>query len=328
MPPGWDPSRFSVDEANVVIVVLSKEKEALQRIAEEGAVDPSSMLGQTMRRASPRAQVVLLGSVSQARKEHVEPTDAERADALRSWVTLIGMLAEGALPLTQAGYLKPDAVGAIVDEPGTWTHRKSCREMDIEPVRALHESLKTMAFARHYRGEFVLTKGGEAAAKAIPAGELEQLERDVAAALVPAKESEFERCARTLYALLIASAFPQEHMYEMIRELIADVGRACPTARPRIGGTSARSCSPACACSSMSNAPGAGCHRGRTTRPLPAPWRPMRWRNWQTLEERSATRADGWRPARREEREVDEWTSQGSMGTALTTSAGSGVGTR
>ncbi|MFK4493352.1 hypothetical protein ABH936_000455 [Dermacoccus sp. GAS27A] len=228
VPPGWDLPRFSVDEANAAVVALSKEEEALQRIAEEGAVDPSPMLGQTLRRASPRAQVVLLGSVSRARREQVEPTDAERAYALRSWVILIGMLAEGALPLTQAGYLKPDAVGAIVDEPGTWTHRKSCREMDIEPVRALHESLKTMGFARHYRGEFVLTKGGEAAAKAIPAGELEQLERDVAAALVPAKESEFERCARTLYALLIASAFPQEHMFEMIRELIADVGWRMP----------------------------------------------------------------------------------------------------
>ena len=104
--PGWDPTRFSVDEASAAVVALPKEEEALQRIAEEGAVDPSPMLGQTLRRASPRAQVVLLGSVSRARREQVEPTDAERADALRSWVTLIGMLAEGALPLTQAGYLK------------------------------------------------------------------------------------------------------------------------------------------------------------------------------------------------------------------------------
>lgn len=166
--------------------------------------------------------------MSRARREQVEPTDAERAYALRSWVILIGMLAEGALPLTQAGYLKPDAVGTIVDELGIWMHRKSRREMDVEPVRALHESLKTMGHARHYRGEFVLTKRGETAAKAIAAGELEQLWRDVAAALVPAKESEFKRCARTLYALLIASAFPQEHMYEMIRELIADVGWRMP----------------------------------------------------------------------------------------------------
>ncbi len=232
VPPGWDPARFSVDEANAAIVVLSKENEALQRIAEEGAVDPSSMLGQTLRRASPRAQVVLLGSVSRARKEHVEPTDAERADALRSWVTLIGMLAEGPLPLTQAGYLKPDTVGRIVDALGIWTHGSSRREMDVVPVTALRESLKTMGYARHYRGEFVLTKRGQLVAKAIAAGELEQLWRDLAAALVPAKADEFEACARTLYALLVASAFPQEHTYEMIRELIADVGWRMPDGSP------------------------------------------------------------------------------------------------
>lgn len=138
------------------------------------------------------------------------------------------MLAEGPLPLTQAGYLKPDTVGRIVDALRIWTHGSSRREMDVVPVTALRESLKTMGYARHYRGEFVLTKRGQVVAKAIAAGELEQLWRDVAAALVPTKADEFEACARTLYALLIASAFPQEHTYEMIRELIADVGWRMP----------------------------------------------------------------------------------------------------
>ncbi|QQY24979.1 hypothetical protein I6I76_02130 [Dermacoccus nishinomiyaensis] len=171
------------------------------------------MLGQTLRRASPRAQVVLLGSVSRARTERVEPTDAERADALRSWVTLIGMLAEGPLPLTQAGYLKPDTVGRIVDALRIWTHGSSRREMDVVPVTALRESLKTMGYARHYRGEFVLTKRGQVVAKAIAAGELEQLWR-CRCRTGAGEGREFERCARTLYALLSGSTFAARSVRE------------------------------------------------------------------------------------------------------------------
>lgn len=105
--------------------------------------------------------------------------------------------ADGGIPLTSAGYLKPAEVTAaseIVPQMADW-FGKNNREVNCVPLLTFRQSLQSMGLLRKYKGSLVLTKAG-AAAQRDPAALWEHL----ASRLIPTDPHTFE-CHATLLFL-------------------------------------------------------------------------------------------------------------------------------
>lgn len=97
--------------------------------------------------------------------EPAQIDDEERHDSLRAFTWFLDRAADGGIPLTAAGYLKPaDVEGAaqVVPMMASWIG-KANREINTAPVWRFRELLQTLGLLRKYKGTLRLTKLGQAA---------------------------------------------------------------------------------------------------------------------------------------------------------------------
>jgi hypothetical protein len=88
----------------------------------------------------------------------------ERVAAVSSFRWLLDRAADGGLPLTGAGYLKPDLVRDLADVLPTmdeWIFGVS-REVNTQPVLFFREAVQRLGLLRKHKGALVLTPAGRA----------------------------------------------------------------------------------------------------------------------------------------------------------------------
>lgn len=112
------------------------------------------------------------------------PSGSALEVALRSHRWVLDRAADGGLPLTAAGYLKPADVVALAEVLPTmqdWPWSIT-REVDVHPLHHFRESLQSAGLLRKHQGRLVLTKTGQQA-RIDPA----RLWAQLRARLIPAK---------------------------------------------------------------------------------------------------------------------------------------------
>jgi hypothetical protein len=128
------------------------------------------------------------------------PTGAELAAALRAPQWLLDRAADGGIPLTAAGYLKPAdvrALAAVLPTMDDWIFGISI-EVNARPVLGFREFVQRTRLLRKHKRALLLTKSG-AAARAEPSA----LWRYLADHLIPAKPADEQA---TILALLYLTA--------------------------------------------------------------------------------------------------------------------------
>lgn len=108
-----------------------------------------------------------------------EPASAERVlGRLMRFLAVVG----SGIPLTSAGYLKPDEVARCIDEVGLADEMigTATRERDVPPVYYLRAVAQRLGLVRKYAGKLVLAPAGREAA-----GNPTELWQRVTAGLVP-----------------------------------------------------------------------------------------------------------------------------------------------
>lgn len=90
------------------------------------------------------------------------PTGAARAEALHAHQWLLDRAAEGGLPLTSAGYLKPADVKALAAEMPAMSDWSSpvTREVHAQPVLDFRQYVTRTGLLRKHKDALVLTKAG------------------------------------------------------------------------------------------------------------------------------------------------------------------------
>jgi Plasmid pRiA4b ORF-3-like protein len=149
-----DPAYFDVDEINQAL------DDPYMRVRVSGFEPRLVDLLNRLRYTPIGDDLVLrLASLAQSRSE-ISP--AEKAAALRPFLWLLDRVADDGLPLTSAGYLKPDdvkALAAVIPEMADWIGTAN-RESHTYPVLSFRESVQKLGLLRKYRGRLRLTKAG------------------------------------------------------------------------------------------------------------------------------------------------------------------------
>ena len=148
--------------------------------------------------------VLRLMSLSESRTE-IPPE--EKATALRPFLWLLDYVGGDGLPLTSAGYLKPDdvtALASVIPAMADWIGAAN-RESHTYPVMSFREAVQKLGLLRKYRGRLLLTKAGGAAR-----GNPEALWRYIASRLPLGKAGSIDLLAGLL-ALPFAASNPTDH---------------------------------------------------------------------------------------------------------------------
>lgn len=152
-----DPARFELDEINEALrgsFFVLRERGLDSRLVDLVHRLSSSPVGEEMRK---RASEVLS-----------RPTTVEQSDLvthLRAHQWFLDRAADGGIPLTSAGYLKPsdvEAVVKVVPAMGDWPG-DSNREVHCPPLLDFRQTVQSMGLLRKSKGALVLTRAGAAA---------------------------------------------------------------------------------------------------------------------------------------------------------------------
>jgi hypothetical protein len=157
-------------------------------------------------------------SLAQRRSE-VSP--AEKAAALRPFLRFLDHVGVDGLPLTSAGYLKPDdvrALAAVIPAMADWIGAAN-RESQTYPVLWFRESVQKLALVRKYRGSLLLTKAGASAR-----GNPDALWRYITSRLPIGKAGSLDLSAGLLVLAFAASTQADYPPLEDIAQALNEVG--------------------------------------------------------------------------------------------------------
>jgi Plasmid pRiA4b ORF-3-like protein len=149
-----DPAHFDLDEINKAL------NDPYMQLRVTG-FDPRLVELLDRLRYTPIADDLVLRLISLAQSQAGMP-QAEKATALHPFLWFLDHLADDGLPLTSAGYLKPDdvrALAAVVPAMSDWIGTAN-RESQTYPVLWFRESVQKLRLVRKYRGRLLLTKAG------------------------------------------------------------------------------------------------------------------------------------------------------------------------
>ena len=190
-----DPAHFDLDELN----------QALQRpyfALREYGVDPRLVDLVNRLRFSPVGDDVAGRAVLLLPKPEM-PDEAELGAALCAHRWFLDRAAGGGIPLTAAGYLKPDdviAASAVLPAMSDWIGENN-REANAYPLLQFRHSLQSAGLLRKYKGRLLLTKAG-AAAQRDPA----RLWDHLTFRLLPGDDDGFDTPATLLLLLYAATS--------------------------------------------------------------------------------------------------------------------------
>lgn len=128
--------------------------------------------------------------------------------------------ADDGIPLTSAGYLKPDDVVAavkVVPEMGDWIGENN-REANCIPLLEFRHSLQSLGLLRKYKGKLILTKAGIAAQR-----DPTTLWDHLAARLLTDTEGPFELQATLVFLAYAGSCGDAELPFGEIAEVLTEL---------------------------------------------------------------------------------------------------------
>jgi hypothetical protein len=207
-----DPAYFDVDEINQAL------DDPYMQLRVSG-FDPRLTDLLNRLRYTPIGDDLVLRLVSLAHNQS-EISPEEKAAALRPFLWLLDHVADDGLPLTSAGYLKPDdvrALAAVIPAMTDWIGAAN-RESHTYPVLSFRESVQKLGLLRKYRGRLRLTKAGGSVR-----GNPEKLWRHIASRLPVGKAGSIDLPAGLLALPFVASSPtdkpPLVHIAEALNEL-------------------------------------------------------------------------------------------------------------
>jgi hypothetical protein len=207
-----DPAYFNVDEINQGL------NDPYMQLRVSG-FDPRLVDLLNRLRYTPIGDDLVLRLMSLAHSQS-EISPEEKSAALRPFLWLLDRVAGEGLPLTSAGYLKPDdvtALAAVIPAMADWFGAAN-RESQTYPVLSFRESVQKLGLVRKYRGRLRLTKAGGSVR-----GDHEALWRHIASRLPLGRAGSIDLPAGLL-ALLFAATSPTDnpplgHIAEALNEL-------------------------------------------------------------------------------------------------------------
>jgi hypothetical protein len=152
-----DPARFEIDEVNQAL-------RAPYFALREAGIDPR-LVDLVNRLAYSPVGEDLTARAMKFTGEPALPEPDELEGALRAFTWFLDRAADGGLPLTAAGYLKPPDVQAaaeVVPMMYDWIGKNN-REIETTPVLIFRELLQQLGLLRKYKGTLRITKTGAAA---------------------------------------------------------------------------------------------------------------------------------------------------------------------
>lgn len=221
-----DPAAFDPDEVDAVLRAVGATEGLRPDLAELlHALRGSAVGGELLARALSLAP---LGQT-------VEPSaeDLRRDLARLQW--FLDRAADGGIPLTAAGYLKPaevEGAAAVLPLAQGWPG-KANREDQTTPVRRVREMLQSMRLLRKHRGHLVLTPAGREA-QADPVALWGHLRRHLVSGDVGSVEVQGR-----LVALLLLATGADEQAVERVAQALTALGWSEPGGQPVAPGTSA-----------------------------------------------------------------------------------------
>jgi Plasmid pRiA4b ORF-3-like protein len=207
-----DPTHFDLDEINQAL------NDPYMQLRVSG-FDPRLVELLNMLRYTRIGDDLVLRLISLAESRTEIPPE-EKATALRPFLSLLDYVGGDGLPLTSAGYLKPDdvtAIASVIPAMADWIGTAN-RESHTYPVLWFRESVQKLGLVRKYRGRLRLTKAGGSAR-----GDPEALWRYLAHRLPLGRAGSLDLPAGLL-ALAFAASNPTDdpplgHIAEALNEL-------------------------------------------------------------------------------------------------------------
>jgi hypothetical protein len=150
-----------------------------------------------------------------------EPPDGKELDeSFRAFTWFLDRAADGGIPLTAAGYLRPvdvAAVAHVLPTMGGWIG-KANRESETTPVLHFRKVLQALGLLRKHKGALRLTRAGASAQQA-----REELWNHLADRLVPAADG-FDTDAAVLLLAYAATSAESEIPLDDVAAAITTVG--------------------------------------------------------------------------------------------------------
>ena len=196
LPEDFEPDEF--DLASHDAAVRSSLRLAHSAVLPD---EPSDDFADLVRR-TPWGSMFALPELIASAELRAEPrcTREQRLDLVAPYLLLLDLVRRDGVPLTQAGYLKPEIVTTLAEALGredSWG--KANREDLTPPVARLRQTATAMGLIRKYRGRLLLTPQGRAVA-----GDAEGLWSVIASSL-PRGLQPAERHAGVLALLAVAA---------------------------------------------------------------------------------------------------------------------------
>lgn len=202
-----DPAAFTLDEAAAAVA------EAVITLEVEASIPPA--LAGVIRRTTgtwmhddliAHARLVAL-------QAPFDPDHDELARVLAPVTAFLDLVGDQGLPLTGAGYLKPEhviAAAALLPTAADWIGKKN-RESETMPVMWFREAIQKCGLVRKSKGRLLLTKAGVTARR-----DPHALWRHLSKSLPIARPGTFDEDAGLLMLLYAAAgvgeAFPKEKL--------------------------------------------------------------------------------------------------------------------
>ncbi len=156
------------------------------------------------------------------------PDEQTLRSGLAAYQWFLDRAADGGIPLTAAGFLKPavvEAAALVVPAAGDWIGKRNREDLTV-PILAFRQSLQDLALLRKYKGTLLLTRAGKLART-----DARFLWHHLAACLVTGPADSFDTQARLLALLCLASE-PQGRHEGLLAEALTHLGWRQPDRRP------------------------------------------------------------------------------------------------
>lgn len=211
VPLGFDPERFSAEEANEAIAALDWPTMDGWRTEVVGIIARMSA-----------ARPALVRSVTAAAGAQQVASDDEVRGAVVDILRLLDRVGVDGIKLTQAGYLPPRVVKELFAGLSPRAVRfhpfEPTTEIHTGPVRSLREAATALGLVRKYKGSLVLTPKGRGVA-----GDPDRL-WDAIADAVPLGKRDFEVDAGLIELLGVAAGLSGWRSSRTYAELFAAAG--------------------------------------------------------------------------------------------------------
>jgi hypothetical protein len=208
VPIDYDPEALDLDRVNVLLELIGATAVEIFEAFVGRAVTATRApaLDDILSRLNPPEVAIDLAGLA---KDAATPAGGQVDSALagQPWQALLDRAFDGGIPLTAAGWMKPDVVRDLSARTGLldkW-YGPSNREQNTAPLANLREFAQTAGLLRKYKDRLLLTKLGQAAVVSP-----DRLAQAVASGLLAAKLPLPQRHATVLYLLSVAAGLSRQ----------------------------------------------------------------------------------------------------------------------